>query len=131
MLVSLAAGVVLLIGFIAQELRTDDPMLPMSFFKRRSFAVTNVVSLSMYFGMFGSIFFMSQYLQNVLGNSPFEAGLKLLVWTGSTMLVAPAAGYFSERFGQPLFHGRGAHAAGDRARLAGDRGAASTSRTRA
>ncbi len=102
-LVSLAAGVVLLIGFIAQELRTDDPMLPMGFFKRRSFAVTNVVSLSMYFGMFGSVFFMSQYLQNVVGNTAFEAGLKLLVWTGATMLVAPAAGYFSERFGARLF----------------------------
>ena len=102
-LVSLSAGVLLLIGFIAQELRTDDPMLPMAFFKRRSFAVTNVVSLSMYFGMFGSVFFMSQYLQNVVGNSPFEAGLKLLVWTGATMLVAPAAGYFSERFGARLF----------------------------
>jgi EmrB/QacA subfamily drug resistance transporter len=102
-LVSLAAGVVLLIGFVAHELRTDDPMLPMDFFKRRSFAVTNVVSLSMYFGMFGSVFFMSQYLQNVVGNTPFEAGLKLLVWTGATMLVAPAAGHFSERFGARLF----------------------------
>ena len=102
-LVSLGAGVVLLIGFIAQELRTEDPMLPMAFFKRRSFAVTNVVSLSMYFGMFGSVFFMSQYLQNVIGNTPFEAGLKLLVWTGATMVVSPAAGYFSERFGARWF----------------------------
>jgi EmrB/QacA subfamily drug resistance transporter len=102
-IVSLAVGVVLIVGFVAQELRTPEPMLPMDFFKRRSFAVTNVVSLSMYFGMFGSIFFMSQYLQNVLGNSPFEAGLKLLVWTGSIMLVSPAAGYFSERYGSRMF----------------------------
>ncbi|MDE3132704.1 MAG: MFS transporter [Acidobacteriota bacterium] len=102
-LVSLTAGVVLLVAFILQELRTSDPMLPMSFFRRRAFAVTNVVSLSMYFGMFGSVFFMSQYLQNVIGNSPFEAGLKLLVWTGATMLVSPAAGYFSERVGARLF----------------------------
>jgi EmrB/QacA subfamily drug resistance transporter len=102
-LISLSAGVTLLIAFIVQELRTDDPMVPMGFFRRRSFAVTNVVSLSMYFGMFGSVFFMSQYLQNVIGNTPFEAGLKLLVWTGATMLVAPAAGYFSERFGARMF----------------------------
>ena len=101
--ISLAAGVVLLVAFVVQELRSADPMLPMAFFKRRSFAVTNVVSLSMYFGMFGSIFFMSQYLQNVLGNSPFEAGLKLLVWTGAIMLVSPPAGYFSERFGSRVF----------------------------
>jgi EmrB/QacA subfamily drug resistance transporter len=102
-LISLIAGAVLLVAFIVQELRTDDPMLPMAFFKRRSFAVTNVVSLSMYFGMFGSVFFMSQYLQDVIHNTPFQAGLKLLVWTGATMLVAPAAGYFSERFGARLF----------------------------
>jgi EmrB/QacA subfamily drug resistance transporter len=102
-IVSLTAGVVLLAGFIAQELRTDTPMLPMSFFKKRAFSVTNVVSLSMYFGMFGSIFFMSQYLQNVLGNSALEAGVKMLVWTGSTMLVAPLAGYFSEKLGSRFF----------------------------
>ena len=57
----------------------------------------------MYFGMFGSIFFLSQYMQNVLGNSPLQAGLKLLVWTGATMVVAPLAGVFSERFGSRPF----------------------------
>jgi MFS family permease len=62
-----------------------------------------VVSLAMYFGMFGSIFFLSQFLQNVLGNSPLQAGVKLLVWTGATMVVAPLAGYFSDRYGSRLF----------------------------
>jgi MFS family permease len=79
----------------------------MQFFARRSFAVTNAVSLSMYFGMFGSIFFMSQYLQNVLGNTPLQAGVKLLVWTGAIMLVSPAAGYFAERFGSRLLMAAG------------------------
>jgi EmrB/QacA subfamily drug resistance transporter len=100
---SLSVGAILLVAFVINELRTDHPMLPMEFFARRSFAITNVVSLSMYFGMFGSIFFMSQYLQNVLGNSPLQAGVKLLVWTGATMLVSPAAGYFSERYGSRPF----------------------------
>jgi EmrB/QacA subfamily drug resistance transporter len=100
---SLALGGLLIVAFVINELRAEHPMLPMEFFTRRSFAVTNVVSLSMYFGMFGSIFFMSQYLQNVLGNSPLQAGVKLLVWTGATMLVSPAAGYFSERFGSRPF----------------------------
>ena len=75
----------------------------MAFFTRRSFAVTNVASLSMYFGMFGSIFFLSQYMQDVLGNTPLQAGLKLLTWTGATMVVAPLAGIFSERFGSRPF----------------------------
>ena len=102
-LVSLIGGAVLLGGFVAWELRAREPMLPMSFFKRRSFAVTNVASLSMYFGMFGSIFFLSQYMQNVLGNTPLQAGLKLLVWTGASMVVAPLAGVFSERLGSRPF----------------------------
>ena len=96
-------GALLLAGFVLRELRTSEPMLPMSFFQKRSFAVTNVASFSMYFGMFGSIFFLSQYMQNVLDNTPLQAGLKLLVWTGATMVVAPLAGVFSERFGSRPF----------------------------
>jgi len=106
-IVSLAAGVALLIAFVVQERRTDAPMLPLEFFARRGFAVTNVISLAMYFGMFGSIFFLSQFLQNVLGNSPLQAGVKLLVWTGATMVVAPLAGFFSERYGSRLFMAAG------------------------
>jgi EmrB/QacA subfamily drug resistance transporter len=102
-LASLAAGLALLAAFVAWELRAAQPMLPMGFFRRRGFAVTNAVSLSMYFGMFGSIFFLSQFFQNVLGNSPLQAGVKLLVWTGATMVVAPVAGVLSERFGSRWF----------------------------
>ncbi len=106
-LVALIAGTVLLVAFVRYELRTTDPMLPMSFFADRGFAVTNVVSLAMYFGMFGSIFFLSQFLQNVLHNTPFQAGLKLLTWTGATMVVSPLAGFFSERYGSRLFMAAG------------------------
>ncbi len=102
-LIPLAAGVVLLLAFIVQELRTDEPMLPMEFFANRGFAVTNAVSLAMYFGMFGSIFFLSQFLQNVLHNTPLQAGVKLLVWTGAVMVVAPIAGFMSERYGSRVF----------------------------
>jgi EmrB/QacA subfamily drug resistance transporter len=102
-MISIGAGIVLLAAFVRQELRTESPMLPMQFFAKRSFAVTNVVSMAMYFGMFGSIFFLSQFMQNVLGNTPLEAGLKLLVWTGATMIVAPLAGIFSEKFGARWF----------------------------
>ena len=100
---SLAAGALLVVAFIRYELRTPTPMLPMNFFANRGFAVTNVVSLAMYFGMFGSIFFLSQFLQDALHNTPFQAGVKLLVWTGATMVVAPLAGFFSERYGSRLF----------------------------
>jgi EmrB/QacA subfamily drug resistance transporter len=102
-LAALVAGVVVIGAFVAWELRSAEPMLPMEFFKRRAFSVTNGVSLTMYFGMFGSIFFLSQFFQNVLGNSPLQAGVKLLVWTGATMVVAPLAGIFSERLGSRWF----------------------------
>ncbi len=101
--ISLGIGLVLVLAFIRNELRVPEPMLPMRFFANRGFAVTNAVSLAMYFGMFGSIFFLSQFLQNVLHNTPLQAGIKLLVWTGATMVVSPLAGFFSERFGSRLF----------------------------
>ena len=99
----IAAGVALLVGFVRWELRAPEPMLPMGFFANRSFAVTNAASLAMYFGMFGSIFFLTQDLQVVLHNSPLQAGLKLLTWTGATLVVAPIAGVFSARFGARPF----------------------------
>jgi EmrB/QacA subfamily drug resistance transporter len=102
-IVALVAGALLVIAFVIYELRAAEPMLPLSFFADRGFAVTNVVSMAMYFGMFGSIFFLSQFLQNVLGNTPLQAGEKLLVWTGATMVVSPLAGIFSERYGSRLF----------------------------
>jgi EmrB/QacA subfamily drug resistance transporter len=102
-LVSLIAGLVLLACFVVSQLRASEPMLPMYFFAKRSFAVTNVASLTMYFGMFGSTFFLVQFMQNVLGYTPLEAGVRMLVWTGATMVVAPLAGVFSERFGSRPF----------------------------
>ncbi len=106
-MVALGAGLVLMAAFIVHELRAAEPMLPMSFFAERSFAVTNAVSGAMYFGMFGSIFFLSQFLQNVLHNTPLQAGVKLLVWTGATMIISPLAGFLSERHGSRLFMAAG------------------------
>ena len=82
----------------------------MEFFANRGFAVTNAVSLAMYFGMFGSIFFLSQFLQNVLHNTPLQAGVKLLVWTGAVMVVSPGRGLPVRALRQPAVHGRRASA---------------------
>jgi EmrB/QacA subfamily drug resistance transporter len=100
---SLAAGVVLTVAFVAWELRAPRPMLPMRFFRTRSFAASNAAALAMSFGMFGSIFLLAQFLQTVQHYSPFSAGLRILPWTLMPMLIAPLAGAFSDRIGgRPL-----------------------------
>ena len=100
---SLAAGVLLLAAFVAYESRVKHPMLPMRFFRSRGFAATNAVSLVMYFGIFGSIFFLTQVFQTAQGYSALESGLRTLPWTAMPMLVAPLAGLFSDRIGsRPL-----------------------------
>ena len=65
--------------------------------------LTNAASLLMFFGMFGSIFLLAQFLQVVQHYSPLEAGLRTLPWTGMPVLVAPIAGALSDRIGgRPL-----------------------------
>jgi EmrB/QacA subfamily drug resistance transporter len=96
-------GAALLTGFVLHELRTAEPMLPMRFFRNRTFAASNVASLFMFFGMFGSIFLLAQFLQTVQGYSPLDAGLRTLPWTAMPMFVAPIAGSLSDRIGgRPL-----------------------------
>jgi EmrB/QacA subfamily drug resistance transporter len=96
---SLAAGAIATALFVAWELRTSQPMLPMRFFRSRVFALTNVASLFMYFGMFGSIFLLSQFFQTVQGYSPLGSGLRVLPWTAMPIFVAPIAGALSDRIG--------------------------------
>jgi EmrB/QacA subfamily drug resistance transporter len=100
---SLIAGAVLIVAFLAWEHRAEEPMLPLRFFRSRTFSAVNGVSFSMYFGVFGSIFLLAQFFQVTQGYSPLEAGLRTLPWTGMPMLVAPIAGLLSDRIGsRPL-----------------------------
>jgi EmrB/QacA subfamily drug resistance transporter len=106
-LAALTAGVALLAAFVAWERRAEDPMVPMELFRNRTFTITNGVSFFMYFGTFGSIFLLTQVLQNIMGYSPFQAGLRMLFWTGASMIVAPIAGILSERYGARNFMAAG------------------------
>jgi predicted MFS family arabinose efflux permease len=100
-------GATLLLSFVAWELRAEQPMLPMRFFRNRTFALADVASLFMFFGMFGSIFFIAQFFQTVQGLSPFQSGLRILPWTAMPMLVAPIAGAVSDRIGGQRLMGTG------------------------
>ena len=102
-LAPIVIGALLVAGFVAWELRARQPMLPMHLFRSRGFTMVNVASLLMFFGMFGSIFLLAQFLQVVQGYSPLEAGLRTLPWTGMPVLIAPLAGALSDRIGgRPL-----------------------------
>jgi EmrB/QacA subfamily drug resistance transporter len=100
---ALTVGIALVVAFVLWELRAPAPMLPMRFFRNRTFTATNAASLFMFFGMFGSIFLLAQFLQTVQGYSPLSAGLRTLPWTAMPIFVAPIAGALSDRIGgRPL-----------------------------
>src|SRR6266508_4613476 len=73
--IALLVGLALVAAFVAWELRTEAPMLPMRFFRNATFALANTASLFMYFGMFGSIFLLAQFFQTVQGYSPLGGAL--------------------------------------------------------
>jgi EmrB/QacA subfamily drug resistance transporter len=104
---ALSIGVVLLAAFVAWELRAENPMLPMAFFRNRTFTLANTASLFMFFGMFGSIFLLSQFFQTVQGYSPLGSGLRILPWTIAPMFVAPIAGALSDKIGGKTLIGVG------------------------
>jgi EmrB/QacA subfamily drug resistance transporter len=102
-LTALVGGGLLTVAFVLWERRAPAPMLPMRFFRSRTFAAANGASLFMFFGMFGSIFLLTQFLQTVQGYGPLDAGLRVLPWTAMPIFVAPIAGALSDRIGgRPL-----------------------------
>ena len=100
---SLLAGVLLAAAFVAWELRTREPMLPMRFFRSRAFSAGNVSVFFSVASLFGAVFFLAQFLQTGLGYGPLDAGLRLLPWTLTLFFVAPVAGALVDRFGERPF----------------------------
>ena len=104
---SLGLGFVLVIAFVVWELRAPSPMLPMHFFRNAAFSLANLASLLMFFGMFGSIFLLTQFFQTVQGYSPLGSGLRILPWTLAPMFISPLAGALSDRIGAKRILGAG------------------------
>jgi MFS family permease len=82
-------------------------MLDLSLFKISSFVGANLVAMLVSLGMFGVFFFISLYVQNVLGYSPTKAGAIFLPMTILIILVAPIAGKLSDRIGSRWLMGAG------------------------
>jgi EmrB/QacA subfamily drug resistance transporter len=94
-----ALAAVALVTFVLLERHQRIPMLDLSLFKNRTFAGANVVMLLVALAMFGVFFYVSLYVQNVLGYSATEAGATFLPMTLLIVIFAPIAGKLSDRIG--------------------------------
>jgi EmrB/QacA subfamily drug resistance transporter len=106
-LAAFAVAAVALVSFVLLERHQRLPMLDLSLFRNRTFAGANGVMLLVSLAMFGIFFFVSLYMQNVLGYSAVEAGAAFLPMTLLIVLVAPIAGRTSDRFGSRWLMGAG------------------------
>jgi EmrB/QacA subfamily drug resistance transporter len=95
----LVLGVVLLAAFLGWERRAAAPMLPPGLFRIKAFAASSATAFLMTAALMAAVFLTSQYLQGVLGHSPVQAGLRLLPWTATPLVIAPLAGALSDRIG--------------------------------
>jgi len=102
-----AASAVLLVAFVVLEHRQRLPMLDLDLFKIGSFTGANIVAMLVSLGMFGVFFFVSLYVQNILGYSPTQAGALFLPMTILIIIVAPIAGKLSDRIGSRWLMGAG------------------------
>ena len=90
---------VALASFLLLERHTRAPMLDLTLFRNRTYVGANLVMLLVALAMFGVFFFVSLYMQNVLGYSAVQAGAAFLPMTLLIIVVAPVAGRASDRFG--------------------------------
>jgi EmrB/QacA subfamily drug resistance transporter len=88
-----------LVAFVLLERHQRAPMLDLRLFRDGTFAGANAVLLLLALAMFGVFFFLSLYMQNILGYSPVKAGAAFLPMTGLIIIIAPLAGRLSDRLG--------------------------------
>ena len=96
---SFAAAAVLLVVFVLLERHQRLPLLDLSLFRNPTFTAANAVGLLVALAMFGVFFFVSLYMQNILGYSAVQAGAAFLPMTVLIILVAPIAGKATDRIG--------------------------------
>ena len=95
----LAVAAVALVSFGVIELRSRLPMVDFAFFRSQSFVGANVVAFAISFAMLAVFFFVALYMQNILGYSPLEAGVRFLPSTVLIIVTAPIAGRLADRIG--------------------------------
>lgn len=93
---------VVLAAFAAWELRSDHPMLNLDFFRNPRFTAANISVTLVFFALFGSLFFLTQYLQFVLGYTALQAGLRVAPIALALIVTAPLVGRLVERVGNKV-----------------------------
>lgn len=94
-----AVAAIALLGFVARERTTAEPMFDLALLRNSRFNIASLGISLCFFAMFGVMFLMTQYLQLVLGFSPFRAGLLMLPMPMIMMVLAPQAPKLVQRFG--------------------------------
>jgi EmrB/QacA subfamily drug resistance transporter len=95
----IVAGVALIVVFIVWERSQAEPLVPLSLFADRNFAVANWIAAAISFGMLSLFLPITIYLQSVRGFSALTAGLTLAPMSVTSMIFAPFAGRMADRFG--------------------------------
>ncbi len=95
----LAAAVLLLIAFVVIELRATDPLMPFSIFKKRTLRGANIVGLLIGMSLFSMFFFISLYLQDVMGYTPIKTGIAYLPLAVGIIVSAGIASQLVTRLG--------------------------------
>jgi EmrB/QacA subfamily drug resistance transporter len=98
-LVAAAGAVVVLAAFVVWELRAPAPMLDVRLFRNPRFSAASVAISLAFFALFGLIFFLTQYLQSVLGYDALQAGLRTMPVAGGLILGGPASAALASRVG--------------------------------
>jgi EmrB/QacA subfamily drug resistance transporter len=111
-LLTFAAAVVILGLFVAWELKAEEPMLDLGYFRNPRFAAATTAITLVFFAMFGSYFLFTQYLQFVHGYDPLSAGIRILPWALAYLISATQSAKLVERFGQRLVVASGLTIAG-------------------
>jgi EmrB/QacA subfamily drug resistance transporter len=99
---TLAVGILFAVAFVFWELRAREPMVPMRLFRSRAFSSGIAASFLFYASMYGTLFFLPQFLQVAQGYGPFSVGLRLLPWTATLFVFAPIGGSLINRLGERL-----------------------------
>jgi EmrB/QacA subfamily drug resistance transporter len=92
-----AESALMMIAFLAIELRSEQPMLDLSLFRKPSFAGASVAAFTLSAGMISLFLYIVLYIQNVLGYSPLQTGVRFLPLSITSFFVAPIAGRLSTR----------------------------------